>query len=154
MFATMSMLSITAVSEECLLQELMEVLGIELRLYHKMLGILYVRREHLRKGNIISFEETSKEVETTVLRIKILEEARKAIASRLAHLLGIPSERITLTELSMQVDKPYNEDCMAYQKEILPLIRESEHLAMKFDHSLYYTLRRLETFYVYSANTA
>lgn len=111
-----------------LMQELAGILEVEIDQYYDLLNLLHDQRERIIAADIRSVEEIVKRQETTVLKIKTLEEARKSLVSRLAQHFDSSSEEFTLVELAHLVDRPYNEWFTAYQKEIVSLIRELENL--------------------------
>ena len=132
------------------LQELVRVLDGELEQYRDLLGLLCAQREHFAAGDIKSFEENGKQQETAVLKIKILEEARKSIVSNLARYAGIPHEGVTLKKLAALVDSPNSERYISYQREIISLVRELESLkesnAYLIQHALRYVSGVLSIF--------
>ena len=65
------------------LDELVEILDAELYQYRELLRLLHAQRKSFATKEISSFEEISKHQETVALKIKTLEEARKAIADGL-----------------------------------------------------------------------
>jgi len=113
---------------ETALSELVKILDAELYQYSELLNLLQAQRESFAASDITSFEETSKQQGTVVLKVKTLEEARKSIISRLAQYYDVPSERLTLGKLATLVDEQYGERCTEYQKDILSLIKDLENL--------------------------
>jgi len=116
-----------------LLRDLMEVLHKEIDQYRKLMDLLQVQREYLSAYNIDSSAEMGKRQETAILSIKMLEEGRKAVVSRLAQHLDVPLEQLSLTELSMLADKSRiricpvcQKDMLSHQREIISLIEELE----------------------------
>lgn len=110
------------------LSELVKILDAELYQYSELLNLLQAQRESFAASDITSFEETSKQQGTVVLKVKTLEEARKSIIARLAQYYDVPSERLTLGKLATLVDEQYGERCTEYQKDILSLIKDLEDL--------------------------
>lgn len=141
---------------ETWLEELAEILDAELYQYRELLRLLQDQRESFTAGDIISFEEISKQQGTVVLKVKTLEEARKSIASRLSQYFDVPSERLTLGRLATLVDDQYSKRCVEYQKEILSLIKELENFrennAYLIQQALHYVSGVLRIFA--STNTA
>jgi hypothetical protein len=111
-----------------LMQELAGILEVEIDQYCDLLQLLRDQRERIIAADIRSVEEIVKKQETTVLKIKTLEEARKSLVSNLAQYFDSSSEDFTLLELADMVDSPYSEWFMTYQKEIVSLIRKLENL--------------------------
>lgn len=109
------------------LDELIGILDMELSQYSELIRLLRAQREQFTAGDIIAFEETSKQQDTIILKIKTLEEGRKSTVSRIAQCFGISSEDFTLSKLANIVDSPYKEKCMICREEILSIIKELEN---------------------------
>jgi flagellar biosynthesis/type III secretory pathway chaperone len=107
-----------------LLSDLMEVLHKEIDQYRNLMDLLQVQREYLSVYDIDSSAEMSKRQETVILSIKMLEEGRKAVVSRIAQYLDVPLEQISLTELSTLTDKSCERRCPVCQRKMLPHQRE------------------------------
>ena len=120
-----------------LLSDLMEVLHKEIDQYRNLMDLLQVQREYLSVYDIDSSAEMSKRQETVILSIKMLEEGRKAVVSRIAQYLDVPLEQISLTELSTLTDKSCERRCpvcqenmLSHQREIISLIDGLESLRL------------------------
>jgi len=102
----------------------MEVLHKEIDQYRNLMDLLQVQREYLSVYDIDSSAEMSKRQETVILSIKMLEEGRKAVVSRIAQYLDVPLEQISLTELSTLTDKSCERRCPVCQRKMPPHQRE------------------------------
>lgn len=123
--------TITRTSQEdtdiqSLLAEMLKVLGLEFRQYRNLLDLLHDQRNCFSSGDIESFEGIGKQQETTILKIKMLEEARRPIVSRLAHYYGIPSDECTLAMLTTLVDGPYRRRIVRCRNEAQSIIGQLE----------------------------
>jgi len=107
-----------------LLSDLMEVLHKEIDQYRNLMDLLKIQREYLSVYDIDSSAEMSKRQETVILSIKMLEEGRKAVVSRIAQYLDVPLEQVSLAELSMLTDKSCEQRCPVCQRKMLPHQRE------------------------------
>ena len=140
-----------------LLRDLMEVVHREISQYRKLMDLLQVQREYLSAYNADSSAEMGKRQETVVLSIKMLEEGRKAVVSRMGQYLDIPIEQISLAELSMSADKSCIRKCpvcqenmLSHQREIISLIGELESFGSgitgSIQQELHYTNQVLRIF--------
>jgi hypothetical protein len=140
-----------------LLSDLMEVLHKEIDQYRNLMDLLQVQREYLSVYDIDSSAEMGKRQETVILGLKMLEEGRKAVVSRIAQYLDVPLEQISLAELSMLTDKSCEPRCpvcqrnmLSHQREIISLIDELEGLrpgnAGLIQQELHYTNQVLRIF--------
>jgi hypothetical protein len=140
-----------------LLRDLIEVLHKEIDQYHNLMDLLQVQREYLSAYNADSFAEMGKRQETVILSIKMLEEGRKAVVSRIAQYLDVPHEQISITELSVLADKPCEQRCpvcqgnmLSHQREIISLIDGLEGIRLgnagSVQQELHYTNQVLRIF--------
>lgn len=133
-----------------LMENLIDVLYNELSQYRILIDLLVEQRRCFSEGNIQNFEEIIKKQGTTILKIKILEEARKSIVSRLSNLLDLPQEAINLSILSNLVSYPYNKRLSAICDEIQSIIGELDNIkesnAYIIKHSLHYVSGVLRIF--------
>jgi flagellar biosynthesis/type III secretory pathway chaperone len=133
--------------------ELVGILDVQLDQYRDLLRLLRAQREAFAAGDIRSFEETSKQQGTVVLKIKTLEEARKSIVLRLAQYFGVPAVEasgFTLAELATLMGRPYSDRFSVYREDILSLVKELENLkesnAYLIQHALHYVSGILKIF--------
>lgn len=104
-------------------ETLLRVLDLELGQYQDIMDMLYKQRECFVTGGTEAVVEANKGLGTVVLKIKILDEARKAIVKELARDFDIPHEEVTLAKLAMLVDSYYRVKCGVYRMKTLCLIR-------------------------------
>ena len=140
-----------------LLSDLTEVLHKEIDQYRNIMDLLKVQREYLSVYDTDSSAEMSKRQETVILSIKMLEEGRKAVVSRMSQYLDVPLEQISLTELSTLTDKSCERKCpvcqenmLSHQREIISLIDGLESLRLgvagSIKQELHYTNQVLRIF--------
>ncbi len=140
-----------------LLEDLMEVLHKEIDQYRNLMDLLQVQREYLSVYDIDSFAEMGKRQETVILSIKMLEEGRKAVVSRIAQYLDVPFDQISLAELSILTGKSCEPRCpvcqrriLSHQKEIISLTEGLESIklgnASSVQQELHYTNQVLKIF--------
>jgi hypothetical protein len=135
---------------QSLLAEMLKVLNLEFRQYHNLLDLLHDQRNCFSSGDIESFERIGKQQETTVLKIKMLEEARKHIVSRLAHYYGISSDECMLAKLTKLVDGPYSRQISQCRNEAQSILEQLETArdsnAYLIRHTLHYITGVLKIF--------
>ncbi len=141
-----------------LMESLIDVLYNELSQYRILIDLLFEQRRCFSEGNIQDFEEIIKKQETTILKIKTLEEARKSIVSQLSNYLNLPQEAISLSRLAGLVSYPYNNRLSGICDEIQSIINELDNIresnAYIIKHSLHYVNGVLKIFASsYSENT-
>jgi hypothetical protein len=135
---------------QSLLAEMLKVLSLEFRQYCNLLDLLHDQRNCFSNGDIESFEEIGKQQETVILKIKMLEEARRHIVSRLAHYYGIPSDECTLATLTKLVDGPCSRQIAQCRTEAQSILEQLEAArdsnAYLIRHTLHYTTGVLRIF--------
>jgi flagellar biosynthesis/type III secretory pathway chaperone len=75
--------------------------------YGALLLSLQREKHAVVHSRLDDLSESSKEKESIILKIRILEEQRVTLLKKLAHSLGCPSEEVTLTQLSKMVKEPH-----------------------------------------------
>jgi len=111
-----------------LLNELSGVLEVEIDQYQECLDLLHKQQEKIVAGDSSGVEKIGKKQDTLILKIKTLEEGRKSIVLQLAQYFDTSAREFNLTKLIRLVGNPYSERFIAYQKQILYLIKKLECL--------------------------
>jgi len=111
-----------------LLNELSGVLEVEIDQYQECLDLLHKQQEKIVAGDSSGVEKIGKKQDTLILKIKTLEEGRKSIVLQLAQYFDTSAREFNLTKLTRLVRNPYSERFIAYQKQILYLIKKLECL--------------------------
>lgn len=83
-----------------LLEDLVQVLGQETEKYEVLLRLLRQERGLIVKGNLQALSELVKRKETLVLELKVLQEARLALMTKVSAMYGIPMVDLTLFRLA------------------------------------------------------
>lgn len=110
-----------------LLNQFLGVLEGEADLYGSLLQILQREKKAVIGSALDELNETSKEKENILLKIRILEEQRLRILDRLANSLGYSPQDLTLTKLSRLVNEPYSKrlkDCHSNFLALMQSIKE------------------------------
>jgi flagellar biosynthesis/type III secretory pathway chaperone len=82
-----------------LLDNVAQVLGRETEKYEALLRLLRQERGLIVKGNLQALSELVKRKETLVLELKVLQEARLALMTKVSAMYGIPMVELTLFRL-------------------------------------------------------
>ena len=90
-----------------LLDAFIGVLENEIDLYQSLLLILQQEKEAVVFSKLRELNESSKEKENHVLKIRILEEQRIKFLEKIAESLEYPSSQLTLSNLIQIIDEPY-----------------------------------------------
>ncbi|MDD5558273.1 flagellar protein FlgN [Candidatus Methylomirabilis sp.] len=83
-----------------LLEDVAQVLGQETEKYEALLRLLRQERGLIVDGNLQALSELVKRKETLVLELKILQEARLALMTKVSAMYGIPMVELTLFRLA------------------------------------------------------
>lgn len=83
-----------------LLEDLAVVLGQETEKYEALLRLLRLERGLIVKGNLQALAELVKRKETLALELKVMQEARIALMTRVSATYGIPLVELTLLRLA------------------------------------------------------
>lgn len=81
------------------LEDLAAVLGQETEKYERLLRLIRRESSLITKGNLQAVAELVKQKETLVLELKVMQEARVALMSRVSAAYGIPLAELTLFRL-------------------------------------------------------
>jgi flagellar biosynthesis/type III secretory pathway chaperone len=115
---------------DSLLNKLLGLLEEETDLYRSLLSILQKEKKAVVATRIEELNEVSKEKESLLLKIRILEEQRLRVQGRLADSLGYKPQDLTLTKLSQLVEEPHSirlKICYSNLLTLIPSIREINH---------------------------
>ena len=102
---------IDAVSEtyEEIFADLGKILQQETQVYESILGITKQERQIIIKGSPEEMLQSNKQKDTSLMEIKILEEARQAVVKKLSKRLGIPVGQLTLSALMERLHPVYQQ---------------------------------------------
>ena len=108
---------------DLLLNEFLGLLEGELDLYRSLFLVLQKEKEAVVDSKLKELNESSKEKENLLLKIRILEEQRLKLLEKLADFLEFPSQDLTLSKLSQMVEEPYSTQLKDYYANFLALIQ-------------------------------
>jgi len=133
-----------------LLGKLIEILSREADRYSGLVELMREERGHIASNNVDQLDEVLKHQNTIILELKALEEARKALIRKLAELLGLPFEGVTLRKLIDVVEEPYATMLAGYGDRIDELVAEIKRLnddnSYLIDKSIEYITGALQIF--------
>lgn len=115
---------------DSLLDDLLRLLEEEIGLYRSLLSILQKEKKAVIGSKLEELNEAGKEKESLILKIRILEEQRIRIQSRLAHSLGYETRDLTLSKLSQLVGEHHSVQlkiCYSNLLTLIPSIQEINH---------------------------
>lgn len=93
---------------DILLNRLIGLVEEETDLYGALLSVLQKEKEAVVSSDLKELNEGSKQKESLILKIRILEEQRLTLLKKLADSLGHSSQYLTLTQVYQVVDEPYS----------------------------------------------
>ncbi|MCD6505965.1 flagellar protein FlgN [Candidatus Poribacteria bacterium] len=133
-----------------LLGKLIEILSREVDRYSGLVELMREERGHIASNNVDQLDEVLKHQNTIILELKALEEARKVLIRKLAELLGLPFEGVTLRKLIDVVEEPYATMLAGYGDRIDELVAEIKRLnddnSYLIDKSIEYITGALQIF--------
>ena len=112
---------------DLLLNQLLSLLEGETDLYRSLLSVLQDEKKAVVDSEVSRLNETSKEKENLLLKIRILEEQRLRTLETLSEPLGYPPRDLTLTKLSQIVADPFSsgfKDCYSKLSSLTQSIQE------------------------------
>ncbi len=112
---------------DMLVSNLLGLLEGETDLYRSLLLALQKEKKAIVDSELVELNETSKEKENLLLKIRILEEQRLRMVERLAENLAYSPQGLTLAELSQLVEEPYStrlKDCSSNLLALVQSIQE------------------------------
>jgi len=93
---------------DLLLNKFLSLLEGETDLYRSLLSILQSEKKAVVLSNLKELNESSKEKENLILKIRILEEQRSKLLEKIADNLGHSCQVLTLSRLAEMVEEPYS----------------------------------------------
>ncbi|MDY6971866.1 MAG: flagellar protein FlgN [Thermodesulfobacteriota bacterium] len=108
---------------DLLLNDFLGLLEGETGVYRSLLLVLQKEKTAVVEAKLKDLNEASKEKESLVLKIRILEEQRTRSLERLADSLGCPSFGLTLSKISQLVEEPYSTRLRKCQSNLTALIQ-------------------------------
>jgi hypothetical protein len=93
---------------DLLLTKFLGLLEAETDLYRSLLSILRQEKKAVVLSNLKELNESSKEKENVILKIRILEEQRSQLSGKIADALGYSGRMLTLHKLADMVEEPYS----------------------------------------------
>lgn len=123
-----------------MLEDLTQVLKQETGKYEALLRLLRQERGLIVKGNLTPLAELVKRKETLVLELKVIQEARVALMTRLSAHYGIPLAELTLFRLAELVPAlhatSYRALLIRLASLVTKLVEENEWNAALLDRSI------------------
>jgi len=111
-----------------LLNKLLILLEEETRLYNLLLLLLQQEKEAVVSSNLDELNRVTKEKETLLLEIRILEEDRMRIQAKFSEKVGDSGQDRTLTQLSQMVDEPFSTRLQASCSNLLSLTQSIKEI--------------------------
>jgi flagellar biosynthesis/type III secretory pathway chaperone len=108
---------------EHLLHKLLGSLEQATELYQSLFRVLQNEKDAVVGLNLQQLNEACKAKDNLLLKLRILEEQREQIMVRLAAELGRSPQGLTLTELSLLVDKSYADRLRQCSTDLVALIQ-------------------------------
>ena len=108
---------------EHLLDKLLGSLEQATELYQSLFRVLQNEKDAVVGLNLQQLNEACKAKDNLLLKLRILEEQREQIMARVAAEFGRSPQRLTITELSLLVDKSYAERLRQCSSDLVALIR-------------------------------
>ena len=107
---------------EHLLDKLLGSLEKATELYQSLFRVLQNEKDAVVGLNLQQLNEACKAKDNLLLKLRILEEQREQIMDRVAAEFGRSSQSLTVTELSMLVDRSYADRLRQCSKDLMVLI--------------------------------
>ncbi|MBI4650705.1 flagellar protein FlgN [Candidatus Desantisbacteria bacterium] len=118
------------------------ILGQEISLYRNLLEILINQRQYISSGSFEGIEETAKEGNTLILKLKVISEARLKLFNKISQNYMLNYSGITLSQLIELSDEPYLSQLKNHFKSLHEIVEKLERINrsnyMFFSHSLQY----------------
>jgi len=108
---------------DSLLTDFLNLLEEEIALYRGLLLVLQKEKRAVVYSNLNELNESGKEKESLILKIRILEEQRLRFLEKLADSRGYPSQDFTLIQLSQLAEEPYSTRFKNCHSKFLALIQ-------------------------------
>jgi len=110
------------------LEKLLDLLEEEVGLCQGLLGALQREKRAVVDSKLTQLNETSKEKENLILKIRIMEEQRRRMLEKLAESLGLPVESLTLKKISRMVEELHSNRLMACHSKLWALIQSIQEV--------------------------
>ena len=104
----------------------------ELALYDELLVVLQREKSALVNSQLFALNECTKEKESIILKIRVLDEQRIYFLTSLAELLECPADVLTLTRLSELIPEPYATQLQVRQKNLETIVLEIQRHKIQF----------------------
>jgi hypothetical protein len=111
-----------------LLDKFLNVLKLHTELYRSLLSVLKEEHGAIVESRVEKLNRTNNEKEALVLKIQNQEDLRLNILERLADVLALPVQELTLEKLSQYTEDPYSKWLKTSRENLLSLtkkVRES-----------------------------
>lgn len=136
---------------DALLTELVGLLTREIELHRELLSLLQKEKEFLIDLSTEELLENNKKKETATLQIKMLEESRSSLMSRLAQHLAVPPRELTVSKLVSLLEEPQRSALEAARSKLISLLRSiqdvNQHNCVLVRDSLHYAQQSLNVLY-------
>ena len=136
---------------DALLTELLGLLTREIELHRGLLSLLQKEKEFLVDLSTEELLENNKKKETSTLQIKMLEESRSSLITRLAQHCAVPAPELTLSKLVFLIEEPYRSALEGARSKLVSLlgsIQEVNRLnCLLVRDSLHYAQQSLNVLY-------
>ncbi|HOM01326.1 MAG TPA: flagellar protein FlgN [Acetivibrio sp.] len=107
-----------------LINDLMDVLSQESKIYEDILEISKNKTDVIVKGKVSELESITNLEQSLIFKIGKLEESRENIVSEISDAIGINPSEITMSELEKHVDENQAERLRDYKKHMSSIIEE------------------------------
>jgi len=103
------------------LEKLLDLLEEEAGLFQVLLTALQKEKRAVVDSKLAQLNETSKEKENLILKIRIMEEHRRRLLEKLADSVGVSVESLTLKKISQMVGSLYSNRLMECHSKLWAL---------------------------------
>ena len=107
--------------------ELVRLLEEELSLHKELLANIASERDILRRFAVRELDENSKSKETLILKIRLMEEARRNVAAQLARSLN-EEEDLPLSRIADSAPQPWKERLLELRAELIDTMGQIQAL--------------------------
>lgn len=104
------------------------LLRLEIDTYRKLVPLLEEEKRALSRAHLGGLKENNKRIETLLVELRILEEARKGMVERFARELQIEAHTLTLLKLSESVAEPFATDLRSCHTALSTLLERLNEL--------------------------
>jgi flagellar biosynthesis/type III secretory pathway chaperone len=114
--------------------ELVRLLEEELSLHKELLANVASERDILRRFAVRELDENSKSKETLILKIRLMEEARRNVSAQLARSLN-EEEDLSLSRIADSAPQPWKNRLQELQTELVDVMGQIQSLNSR-NHSM------------------